>query len=83
MASAENRFPMTALPIVVGACIMLSLANGLRQSMGIFMQPLTHELGVSVSNFTFAIAVQNLAWGFIQPFAGAWAVRFMHLRPRG
>jgi len=76
MASAENRFPMSALPIVVGACIMLSLANGLRQSMGIFMQPLTQEIGVSFSNFTLAVAVQNLSWGFIQPFAGAWAVRF-------
>lgn len=76
MSTSSDRFPISALPIVVGACIMLSLANGLRQSMGIFMQPLTHEIGVSVSNFTFAVAVQNLAWGFIQPFTGAWAVRF-------
>jgi predicted MFS family arabinose efflux permease len=63
------------LPILVGASLMLSLSMGLRQSLGIFMPPLTRDLGISVSDFTLAIAVQNLAWGFLQPFAGAWAVR--------
>ena len=55
---------------------MLTLSMGLRQSLGIFMQPLTHDIGISVSDFTLAIAVQNLAWGFLQPLAGALAVRF-------
>jgi predicted MFS family arabinose efflux permease len=64
-----------ALPILIGASTMLSLAMGLRQSLGIFMPPLTKDVGLSVSDFTLAIAVQNLAWGFLQPWAGAWAVR--------
>jgi predicted MFS family arabinose efflux permease len=55
---------------------MLSLSMGLRQSLGIFMQPLTHDVGISVSDFTLAIAVQNLAWGFLQPLAGAMTVRY-------
>src|ERR1700753_3549212 len=55
---------------------MLTLSMGLRQSLGIFMQPLTHDLGISISEFTLAIAVQNLAWGFLQPLAGAWTVRY-------
>jgi len=59
---------------------MLSLAMGLRQSLGIFMPPLTKDIGISVSDFTIAIAVQNLAWGLLQPFAGAWAAR-MGFRP--
>jgi predicted MFS family arabinose efflux permease len=54
---------------------MLSLAMGLRQSLGIFMPPLTKDVGITVSQFTLAIAVQNLTWGFLQPLAGAWAVR--------
>jgi predicted MFS family arabinose efflux permease len=54
---------------------MLSLSMGLRQSLGIFLQPLTHDVGISVSDFTLAIAVQNLAWGFLQPLAGAFTVR--------
>ena len=64
-----------ALPILIGASVMLSLAMGLRQSLGIFMPPLTKDTGLAVSDFTLAIAVQNLAWGALQPLAGAWAVR--------
>lgn len=65
-----------ALPILIGASVMLTLSMGLRQSLGIFMQPLTHDIGISVSDFTLAVAVQNLAWGFLQPFAGAMTVRY-------
>ncbi len=64
------------LPILIGASLMLTLSMGLRQSLGIFMQPLTHDIGISVSDFTLAIAAQNLAWGFLQPLAGAMTVRF-------
>jgi hypothetical protein len=41
-----------------------------------FLQPLTHDIGISVSDFTLALAVQNLAWGFLQPLAGAMTVRY-------
>ena len=64
-----------SLPILIGASVMLSLAMGLRQSLGLFMPPLTRDIGISVSDFTLAIAVQNLAWGFLQPVAGALATR--------
>src|ERR1700704_4008970 len=64
------------LPILIGASVMLSLSMGLRQSLGIFLQPLTHDVAISVSDFTLAIAVQNLAWGFLQPLAGAMTVRY-------
>jgi predicted MFS family arabinose efflux permease len=49
---------------------------GLRQSLGIFMQPLTHDIHLSISDFTLALAVQNLAWGFLQPLAGAMTTRY-------
>lgn len=65
-----------ALPMLVGVSVMLSLAMGLRQSLGLFMAPATRDIGVAVAEFTFAIAVQNLAWGFLQPFAGAAAARW-------
>ncbi|MET4208327.1 MFS transporter [Bradyrhizobium sp. LA2.1] len=64
------------LPILIGASIMLTLSMGLRQSLGIFMQPLTHDIHISISDFTLALAVQNLAWGFLQPLAGAMTVRY-------
>ena len=64
-----------SLPILIGASLMLSLAMGLRQSLGLFMPPLTRDIGISVGDFTLAVAVQNLAWGVLQPVAGAWAAR--------
>ena len=64
------------LPILIGASIMLTLSMGLRQSLGIFMQPLTHDIKISISDFTLALAVQNLAWGFLQPLAGAMTERY-------
>ncbi len=65
-----------SLPILVGASLMLTISMGLRQSLGIFMPSVTRDLGIPVADFTLAIAVQNLAWGFLQPIAGAWAGRF-------
>ena len=67
--------------VLAGAALMLSLSMGLRQSLGLFMPPITRVLGdgglgISVSDFTLAIAVQNLAWGLLQPLTGALAVRW-------
>lgn len=72
-----NHLPSkrTALIIVVCAATMLSLSMGLRQSLGIFMLPLTRDVAISVSDFTFAVAVQNLLWGFFQPLTGALTAR--------
>src|SRR5260221_12606905 len=64
-----------ALPILVGAATMLSLGMGVRQSFGLILQPLTRDIAITVSDFTLAMAVQNLAWGFLQPVAGALAGR--------
>ena len=63
------------LPILIGASVLMTLSMGVRQSLGLFMTPLTQDIAISVSDFTLAIAVQNLAWGFLQPITGALAVR--------
>ena len=73
MSFAKDLRP--ALPILLGAATMLSLGMGVRQSFGLVMSPLTRDIAVSVSDFALAMSVQNLAWGFLQPLAGALAVR--------
>jgi predicted MFS family arabinose efflux permease len=73
MSIAKDLRP--ALPILLGTATMLSLSMGIRQSFGLVMPPLTRDIAVSVSDFALAMSVQNLAWGFLQPVAGAWAVR--------
>src|SRR3546814_2142367 len=48
----------------------------MRQSLGLFMQPVTHDLGITAADYAFALAVQNIVWGFSQPVAGAMVDRF-------
>jgi len=64
-----------AAPILIGAAVMISLSMGIRQSLGLVMPSLTRDIALSVSEFTLAVSVQNLAWGALQPFAGALVVR--------
>lgn len=64
------------LTILIAVSLMLSIAMGLRQSLGLFLQPLTRDLAIAVADFTVAIAVQNVAWGVLQPVAGALVNRW-------
>src|SRR5262245_30087329 len=65
-----------AVGVLSSAAIMLSIAMGLRQSLGLFQTPIVQDLGLQAADFAMAIAVQNLIWGFTQPFAGALVDRF-------
>ncbi|WP_169543187.1 MFS transporter [Sneathiella aquimaris] len=58
------------LPILIAASVMLTISFGLRQSLGLFMPAITQDIAVTVTDFTAAIALQNLVWGFCQPVAG-------------
>jgi predicted MFS family arabinose efflux permease len=46
---------------------------GIRASFGLFLQPMSTDLGWGRSHFSFAMALSNLIWGLAQPFFGAWA----------
>src|SRR4051812_16819485 len=56
--------------------VIISLSMGMRQSMGLFMGPLTADLGVSAATFSFSLALQNIVWGASQPVVGALADRY-------
>ena len=56
--------------------MLLSLGMGLRQSLGLFLPPVTRELGIAAADFTLALAVQNIVWGLSQAPVGAIADRF-------
>ena len=62
--------------ILIGAAVLLSVGMGLRQSLGLFLTPVTHDLGLTATTFTFAIAIQNIVWGLSQAPIGALADRF-------
>lgn len=70
-----RNLPRATLLIIAAAATMLSLSMGIRQSLGIVMTPVSLDIGISISEFTFAVAMQNLIWGLTQPFVGALSVR--------
>src|SRR5258706_1687580 len=65
---------MLVLLLVSGTIVSLSM--GMRQSMGLFMGPLTTDLGISAATFSFSLALQNIVWGLSQPVVGALADRY-------
>jgi len=65
----------TRTVLVCGALILM-LAMGVRQTMGLFLPPMTLANGWTRDEFAFAIALQNLLWGAFVPFTGAIADRF-------
>lgn len=72
--SATQRRNYLLLMAVCG--VMISLCMGLRQSLGLFMRPVTLDIGVSAAAFGFAIALQNIVWGLTQPIVGALADKY-------
>lgn len=79
MSVGETASPATraqSVTIVASASLLMCLGMGMRQSFGLFMVPITGDLGLTVSDFTFALALQNMIWGITQPFVGAIADRF-------
>src|SRR5881397_4370854 len=74
MTAIQNRRAMLVLIVLSG--LIISICMGLRQSLGLFMRPMTLELGISAATFGFSIALQNIVWGLSQPFVGAAADRY-------
>ena len=62
--------------LLIGSAIILALSLGVRHAFGLFLQPMSQEFGWGREVFAFAIAIQNLIWGLVQPFVGAFADRF-------
>lgn len=62
--------------MLLGSSLILALSLGVRHGFGLFLPPMSAEFGWGREVFAFAIALQNLIWGLIQPFTGAFADRF-------
>jgi len=73
--TAAPRWRTPAVVLLCGGLILM-LALGTRQSFGLFLRPMTIDLGCGREVFSFAIALQNLVWGLGMPLAGAIADRY-------
>ena len=58
-----------------GAAIV-TLSMGIRHGFGLWLQPVTMARGWTRETFSFAIAIQNLAWGLAGIFAGMVSDKF-------
>jgi predicted MFS family arabinose efflux permease len=61
--------------LLCGAAIV-TLSMGIRHGFGLWLQPVTQSQNWSRETFAFALAIQNLVWGFSGIFAGMLADRF-------
>jgi MFS family permease len=72
---ARRDWRTPAVTLAAGA-LLLSISLGIRHTFGLFLAPMSQAHGWTREVFAFAIALQNLAWGVAQPFAGRIADRY-------
>jgi predicted MFS family arabinose efflux permease len=61
------------LPLILAATATLLVTMGIRQSMGLYVQPIALDTGIGIVAISFALAVAQLVWGVVQPVFGIWA----------
>lgn len=75
MNTKALRPAVPLLALIIAGCVVAAIGNGIRTSFGLFTLPMSSDLGLSREGWGMAMAIQNLAWGIAQPFAGAYADR--------
>ena len=73
MSSARADTQSLVTPVLIAGCLILMLSFALRSGFGVFQIPVSEAFGWPRSEFSLAIAIQNLAWGIGQPIFGAIA----------
>jgi len=79
MQKTVTPAPSIARPlwvVVLSAGMIVGIAMGLRQVMGLYLPPMTKELGIGREPFSTAMAIANLVWGLAAVFAGMIADRY-------
>lgn len=73
-AAPTARFPLWLIMLTAG--IIVAVAMGLRQVMGLYLRPMTTELGIGREPFSDSMAIANLVWGAGAILAGAVADKY-------
>ncbi|MDJ0993539.1 MAG: MFS transporter [Dinoroseobacter sp.] len=71
----EHRAPLIT-PVLLAGCAIILVSFAIRSAFGVFQIPIQEEYGWLRSDFSLAIAIQNLAWGIGAPIFGAIAEKF-------
>ncbi|MAY87739.1 MAG: MFS transporter [Pseudooceanicola sp.] len=67
------KSPSIFTPVLITGCLIIVISFAVRSSFGVFQIPIAEEFNWLRSEFSLAIAIQNLAWGIGQPIFGAVA----------
>jgi len=59
--------------LLITASTMLMITMGVRQTTGLFLQPIHQSTGVGIAAISFALAIGQFVWGAVQPVFGAIA----------
>ncbi len=76
VAPPASVAPRPLWVVVLSAGLIIGIAMGIRQVMGLYLTPMTKELGIGREPFSTAMAVANLSWGICAVFAGMVADRY-------
>ena len=63
-------------PVLIGGSLILLISFAIRSTFGLFQIPIAEEFLWARSEFSMAIAIQNLAWGIGTPIFSAFAEKF-------
>ena len=63
-------------PILIGGSLILLISFAIRSTFGLFQIPIAEDFLWNRSEFSLAIAVQNLAWGIGTPIFSAFAEKY-------
>ncbi len=76
VATSRSSLAVPLVALIVCGCVVAAVTNGIRTSFGLLTLPMTADLGLTREAWGMAMAIQNLAWGVAQPFAGGLADRY-------
>jgi MFS family permease len=72
-ASQTRVVPAMHWGLLITAATMLMITMGVRQTTGLFLQPIHQSTGVGIAAISFALAIGQFVWGAVQPVFGAIA----------
>jgi len=73
---SHNKQNSIFTPILVGGSLILLIGFAIRSTFGLFQIPIAEQFLWARSEFSLAIAIQNLAWGIGTPIFSAFAEKF-------
>ena len=72
----EERINSVFTPILIGGSLILLISFAIRSTFGLFQIPIASDFLWDRSEFSLAIAIQNLAWGIGTPLFSAFAEKY-------